>query len=152
MSDFLKIAKDIIWQNCAALAVPPPSVQIVDPSEFVSPTVESAVSKDGGRLIINRAFAERSIELPRLWLVLSHECRHVWQALRADLFDNYRQSSELSVHDYNAQPAEVDAWAWAVLVVSNRFGVRPTLENNFGAELWAQIEARAEQIADRGLF
>ncbi len=148
MSDFLQIAKDVVRQNCRALSVPVPSVKVVEPSAFPSPTMESAVSKDGKRLIISRAFAERPIELPRVWLVLSHECRHIWQAFRADLFADYRQSSELSVVAYNAQPAEIDAWAWAVLVVSNRFGVRPTLEKTFGSELWALIETRAEQIAD----
>lgn len=152
MSKFLQIAKDIVRQNCRALLVPIPSIRVVEPSAFPSPTMESAASRDGKRLAVNRVFAERPIELPRVWLVLSHECRHIWQAVYADVFNGYRQSSELSVHDYNAQPAEVDAWAWAVLVVSNRFGVRPTLENTFGVELWSAIEARAAQIADSGLF
>lgn len=152
MSEFLQIANNIVRQNCRALSVPVPSVQVVEQSELATATTLCAVSADGRRLVISRILAERPVELPALWLSLSHECRHIWQTVYADVFADYRQSSQLSVVAYNSQPAEVDAWAWAVLVVSNRFGVRPTLEKTFGSELWAAIEARAEQIADSGLF
>lgn len=103
-------------------------------------------------MLINSDFAESSADMPFVWLMLSHECRHVWQIFNAAKFDDYQTSAKLSLAEYNAQPAEVDAWAWTVIILSERFGVRPTLEKNFGAEVWAQIQARARQIAAEGLF
>lgn len=152
MSDFLRLSNKIIKWNCSTLSVPVPAVKIAEPSEFATPTVKSAVSSDGRELLINRSFAETSADEPFMWLALSHECRHIWQVFNAEMFKDYRQSSALTVQEYNAQPEEVDAWAWSVIVVSEKFGVRPTLEKNFGAAVWAKIQRRARQIAAEGLF
>ena len=152
MTDFLKIALKTITFSCSALSVPEPSVQIAEPSTFASPTTKCDVSSDGTELRINRIFADSTVVPPLIWLAMSHECRHIWQAFNTVLFNNYKQSSELSVRAYNEQAAEIDAWAWAVLVVSRRFGIRPTLEKNFGADIWQLIETRAGQIADEKLI
>lgn len=148
---FLDLAKEIIRFNCDFLRVPVPSVRIAEPSEFATRTTRAAVSIDGRKMLINSAFSDCS-DVPFVWLMLSHECRHVWQIRNAEKFDNYQTSAKLSLADYNSQPEEVDAWAWSVIVVSEKFGVRPTLEKNFGAAVWTQIQQRARQIADEGLF
>lgn len=84
---------------------------------------------------------------------ISHECRHIWQAKKGvDMFTSYKTSADVQLQDYNKQVAEVDAWAWAVIVLTDKFQVRPTLEKNFGAELWSQIQDRARQIAAEGLY
>ena len=103
-------------------------------------------------MLINRNFAESSLDVPLAWLTLSHECRHIWQLFNADMFADYQTSASLTLSEYNAQPAEIDAWAWAVIVVDEQFGIRPMLEKNFGANVWAQIQARAQQIAAEKLF
>lgn len=152
MNDFLQLVDEIIKWNCNALSVTFPAVRIAEPSEFATPTVKSAVSIDGRELLINRSFAESCADVPFVWLALSHECRHIWQIHNAEKFDNYQTSATLTLAEYNAQPEEVDAWAWAVVVVGQLFGVRPTLEKNFGADLWARIQQRARQIAEEGIF
>ncbi len=151
MTDFMKTVNAAVQWNCRVLSVPVPLVRVAEPSEFATPTTKCAVSSDGSELLINRSFAQGGNE-PFIWLALSHECRHIWQAFHADLFNGYRDSAQLSVQEYNRQEAEIDAWAWAVVVLSKRFGVRPTLEKNFGAEAWAFIEDRARRIAEEGLF
>lgn len=148
MIDYSKI---ISW-NCTALSVPLPTIRIVEPSELATNTVTCAVSNDGRELLINKQFAE-SKDIFFAWLALSHECRHIWQAKNMpELFNDYKTSAYTNLQEYNAQPAEVDAWAWAVAVLGEKFGVRPTLEKNFGAELWAQIQSRARQISDKMLY
>nr|DAO56506.1 MAG TPA: putative protease-like protein [Caudoviricetes sp.] len=152
MNDFIKEAHKIIHANCQALSVPVPNVRIAEPSDFAAPTIQSAVSKDGKELLINRTFAESKTSELFLWMALSHECRHVWQATNGrEMFEHYKQSNGLSVFEYNAQPAEVDAWGWAVAVMSKIFGVRPTLEENFGTDLWNRIDKRAREICSEDL-
>lgn len=128
------------------MSCPLPSIRFAEPSEFATPTTRAAVSSDGREMLINSDFADCS-DVPFVWLMLSHECRHIWQIQTAAKFGDYQTSAKLSLSEYNAQPEEVDAWAWAVIVLSEKFGVRPTLEKNFGAAVWAQIQARARQIA-----
>lgn len=152
MRDFLQLADKIIKCNCSVLVVPIPTVRIAEPSEFATPTVKSVVSTDGRGLLINRQFAESEADELFVWLALSHECRHIWQAHNSQKFDSYQTSATLPLVEYNAQPEEIDAWAWAVIVTGQLFGIRPTLEKNFGAEVWAQIEQRIQQIATEGLF
>ena len=154
MNDFLRFAEKIISWNCSTLSVPFPKViRIANASEFISASLKCAVSSDGNELLINKDFAESNVDTLFIWLTLSHECRHIWQIQnREDLFKQYEQSSSLSVQEYNAQAAEIDAWAWAIIVVGNLFGVRPTFEENFGAELWAQIQERAREIVAEDFF
>lgn len=152
MSNFLQLVDKTIKWNCNALSVPVPAVRIAEPSEFATPTVKCAVSIDGRGVLINRSFAESCDDVPFVWLALSHECRHIWQIHNAEKFDKYQTSADIPLTEYNAQPEEIDAWAWAVVVVGELFGVRPTLEKNFGAEVWAQIQQRARQIAENGIF
>lgn len=152
MTEFLKTVDTVLRSNCSFLSVPLPSVRIAEPSEFATVTTKCAVSSTGDELLINKQFAESNADTIFLWLTLSHECRHIWQVFNANMFNDYKPSSNLSNRDYNAQMEEVDAWAWAVVVVGNRFGVRPTLEKNFGADVWTQIQERARQIAAEGLF
>lgn len=151
-TDFMKTATAAVRWNCRTLSVPVPSVRLAEPAEFATPTTKCAVSSDGKELLINRSFAEANADETFIWLALSHECRHIWQALNAELFRGYLDSAALSVQEYNTQPAEIDAWAWGVVVLANRFHTRPTLEKNFGADVWQLIKARARQITDEGLF
>lgn len=152
MNDFLQLAHKIIRWNCNTLSVPIPAIRIAEPSEFATVTVKSAISNDGRELLINRQFAESKTETPFIWLVFSHECRHIWQTFNTDMFNEYKTSVSLSLSEYNAQAAEIDAWAWSIIVVSDKFGFRPTLEKNFGTKIWEDIRTRARKIANEKLF
>lgn len=153
MTEFLKTVDTILRFNCSLLSVPLPSVRIAEPSEFATVTTKCAVSSTSDELLINKQFAESNADTIFLWLSLSHECRHIWQAKNsADMLKSYKTSADVQLQDYNEQVAEVDAWAWAVIVLTDKFHVRPTLEKNFGAKLWAQIQERARQIVAEDLF
>ncbi len=152
MKTFLQLIKDIVSYNCDVMRIPVPSIRLAAPSKFVKPTIKSAVSSDGKELLINRTFAENKADIPFVWLAISHECRHIWQLLKTDILVNYQTSAEITLLVYNSQLAEVDAWAWACNIVAQKFGIRPTLEKNFGADLWAQIEKRAYDIAENHIY
>lgn len=143
---------EIIQYNCSLLNINCPKVSIANDAEFTRTQIKCAITPDGHNLLIKQQFNDTADERD-WWLMLSHECRHIWQATRkADLLRDYQQSADLSLQDYNAQPAEIDAWAWAVMVVSDKLGVRPTLERIVGAELWQDILSRDRKLLMSRLF
>jgi hypothetical protein len=147
-NNFLTCAKKIINYNCDLLDVDTPKLNIVSPNFFATPTMQAAMRKDGKEIIINSDFRDKWIErndLIALFLCLSHECRHIWQT-ECTAFKSYKPRAELSLKDYNNQFEEIDAWAWASLIIEINFNVRPTLEKTLGEELYNKIRERKIQI------
>lgn len=61
-----------------------------------------------------------------LLLRLCHEMRHAWQVQNApELINGYRPRQELDLVEYNRQPAELDAHAFAALIIEANFGLSP---------------------------
>lgn len=57
---------------------------------------------------------------------ICHEMRHAYQAQYAtDIFANYIEIGELDNEEYNLQEAELDANAYAAIVMKREFGVSP---------------------------
>lgn len=84
------------------------------------------------------------------WFATSHEMRHLWQMRSGNVsVSRHVQSSCISLDAYNRQPHEIDANAWAVLIMESTFGVTPLLANNVGSEIYEAIRRRAEEIAER---
>lgn len=148
MSKFFKTAKAAVRWNCRILNVPEPIIRAVDPAELQTKTTRCALSLDGSRIAISQDFINSNPGTAEVWLALSHECRHIWQIHHTEYMSSYKPSSALSVSEYNQQAAEIDAWAWAVVVLSDRFGVRPTLEENLGVDVWLRIVERANEISE----
>ena len=150
-------AAQIVRLNASALGIPVPAIVYVDPDEMPTPTTQAAVGTTDYEIAVNRSqlyrFRGRDGDL-NLTLVLSHEMRHLWQ-LRSGwspAASGYLSRSETSLAEYNAQQAEVDAWAWSVIVVEDLHGVTPQVGHILGADIVTQISNRAAEIrAERHL-
>lgn len=57
-------------------------------------------------------------------------------------FTNYKTSDQLNIEEYNSQPAEVDAHAFSVVILTDLFGLEPQFYD-FSMELKAKIMMRA---------
>lgn len=144
-SDWRTECREAVRTNARLLRVPEPRVVPTPSAKFLTPTTRAALSDDGKVIAVNRdsAFPDRL----SVWLVVSHEMRHLWQMRHGRIRSGYAPASDLPLGEYNGQGEEIDAHAWAVVVIASVFGIRPTLEKNLGEEIWKRIETRAAQIA-----
>lgn len=143
--------KTIIRRNCTLLSVNCPALAIVPPDALPGFSVVAALSDDGKSLAVS---AERvqSMALPDAWLYISHECRHLWQQSQApELLTGYAARNVLNITEYNSQPAEVDANAWAAIMCANALGILPLFEN-YPPEVRALITRRMEAIKQQRIF
>lgn len=61
-----------------------------------------------------------------IMFAITHELRHKWQAENyPDIFQDYVNSTEINVEQYNLQNAEIDANAYAMVIMESGFGVTP---------------------------
>lgn len=127
------------------LSIAPPVFELVPTSKLATPTTMAELTRGGKYLAINDdfPFAEHDI-----WFAISHEMRHKWQVDTGFNFNGYFRSNTGNVVDYNLQPTEIDAHAWAVIVMANVFHLRPMLRESLGDEVWGAVERRAKEIAD----
>ena len=80
---------------------------------------------------------------------LAHEFRHIWQYEEDEekYVKNQKSKMELGSKAYNLQIAEIDANAFAHLIMTNWFGVKPTFEN-LDDEVKEAIYKREKEIAE----
>ena len=140
-----KIVEKAVEFNCKMLSVEKPKIKYLNSTNFLSPTTQSAISEDFSSLGIN---TDINFSMLDLWFVISHEIRHLWQKNNKMYLSDYISANKLETKKYNEQEAEIDAHAWAIVVITNLFGMRPTLEVNLGTEIWQKILDRAEKISD----
>ena len=69
-------------------------------------------------------YVKRNIAVPDALFAISHEMRHIWQAKSQD-FKDYKSSAELSIEDYNLQPEEIDANAFAKIIMEQELHLSP---------------------------
>ena len=84
---------------------------------------------------------------------IAHEMRHIWQVkYDYELYmRHYKGRDKLSLEDYNNQLAEVDANAFATVVMEDLFDVSP-LYKGMSEKTIELIEARADYIVDNEIF
>ena len=142
----MRVDSIVDW-NVRALGIQEPEIIYADQEEFLTPTTLAATARDGKSLKLSRNVAVEE-DARKLWFALSHELRHVYQIQKGTIgLKGYVPASETSVVDYNSQEAEIDANAWMLIAMATNLGIRPTLENQLGDELWHKIVKRAEEIA-----
>ena len=79
---------------------------------------------------------------------ICHEMRHVYQAkYMVDIFKNYVEIGELSTERYNLQAAEVDANAFASLIMKKYFNINPQFKG-YSDKVKARIRDREAEILD----
>lgn len=132
-----------IIQVCEILGIVQPIVSF-DKSHFKTSTTLAQCSSDGNTIFVNLPDA------PDLdvFFAISHELRHVWQIRtnRAYYFDNYIPPEAIDQKSYNMQPAEIDANAFSVCVMSTLFGIAPDFKG-LPDDVRDCIFKRAEEIA-----
>lgn len=141
MIDF-HIIEHAVQFNCETLGVSPPRVTMLPASSFSTLTTFAAISPDGEKLAINSSLTLSKIDI---WFAISHELRHKWQIDHDWDFGKY-QKSDVDFCNYNRQPQEIDAPAWATIVLANLFHLRPKLAETLGNDVWGLIVARAKEI------
>lgn len=85
---------------------------------------------------------------PDLMFAIAHELRHIWQQKtdKAYFFDDYKSMAEMeNIEAYNMQIAEIDANAYAGIVMVDFFHLKPQYKG-LGHRVVKEIEKRIEQI------
>ena len=114
---------NFIRDLCILLQIPMPIVSF-DTSNFTTPTMMAQFNPEGDKIYLRKPTKLN----PDFFFAIAHELRHIWQMKndREFYFLDYLPVELLpSVEEYNLQPAEVDANAFAGLVMINFFHVRP---------------------------
>lgn len=124
------------------LGIKAPNI-IVDESQMSTKT-QLAATMVGGIVMRNNDFTLDSA------FALAHELRHVWQIAlhEKEYFKNdYLRVGSVNVQDYNMQKAEIDANAFASIIMNAMFGVSPMFKG-LSAKVKTQIENRIHEIED----
>lgn len=133
-----------LHENLIELDLGTPDVRFAEPSRFPTPTTHTMLSPDYKELLLNHGCDWG--EEPDIWFYISYEVRHGWQIARREEFWRYATRVEALLREYNLQPAEIDAYAWAAAMVREQFGVVPELAKNLGEKAWEQISLRMDEI------
>lgn len=82
-----------------------------------------------------------------LYFAIAHELRHKYQIDRKIYdFNNYKLSDNIDLKNYNLQPQEIDANAYAALFMMSLFGTKP-LFNGLDEDVKKAINKRIDELA-----
>ena len=118
---------DYIHELCAILDIDVPKISH-DTSHFQTDTTLAQVDSNGDTIYI-RKFHDPN---PDQLFAIAHELRHIWQMKNNEqlYFADYKTSNHLnSVEKYNLQLAEIDANAFAAIVMEDFFRLSPQWKN-----------------------
>lgn len=135
---------DFINDICGFLEIDPPEISN-DISRFQSGTTLAQCAPDGSAIYI-KCGVNPNLDL---YFAVTHELRHVWQIRSGDetFFNGYKTVDMCdTLEEYNLQLAEVDANAFAGVVMVDLFGVKP-LFNGLSDAVRAKIYERMRDIA-----
>lgn len=131
--------REYIRKVSKILKIDPPKIKMVE--KLDTETMLAAVNTES-----NRIYVKENLLNYDLLFSIAHEMRHIWQYhYDKTMFDNYRSSKVLSKEEYNLQPAEIDANAFAKILMIDKFGVVP-LFDGMSDEVKNKIDERAEKI------
>lgn len=117
---------DFINDICAILDITAPSVSF-DTSNFSTDTMMAQVNQSGDIIYLTKQDKSNPDQL----FSIAHELRHIWQIQNDKelYFSTYKPINLCtSVEEYNLQIAEVDANAFAGLVMIDFFRLKPLFE------------------------
>lgn len=134
--------KKYIKLICEILSIKEPPIQ-VDASVFENSTALAYFDTENKILLVPNS-PKPSFDT---FFALAHELRHAWQIKTNYLlyFSNYKTRKELSVKEYNSQLAEIDANAFAHMIVTSFFGVEP-LYKGLDDEVKGKIKSRTNEL------
>ena len=121
------ILQRFISDTCCLLNINAPSISY-DTSNFSTDTM-MAQCNSLGTVIYLRKYDKPN---PDQFFAIAHELRHVWQIINDEqlYFSDYKPIDLLgSVEKYNSQIAEIDANAFAGLIMEGFFHIKPLFES-----------------------
>lgn len=120
-----KFAREI----CTILQIEMPAIRFVSIDRLRTDTQIAALTPDGV-LISDGVLIRNDIGVtPELFFAIAHELRHVYQLENDRSLHDYHTSDQLDIDEYNAQPLEVDANAFAAVIMAEFFGISPQFLN-----------------------
>ena len=129
---------------CEDLSIVPPIVKY-DNKKFNSNTqlATLVVEKNGRKILYLR---KKYNDVVTMMVCIAHELRHKYQ-IDNILFDTsaYQTSTVLSNRDYNLQDVEIDANAYAYVIMYDNFGIDVKF-NGLDRDIVQRIKKRAEKI------
>lgn len=135
---------EFIDDICDMLNIAVPVVSF-DTSGFTTATMMAQCSPTGDKIYLNKYDKPNPDQL----FAVAHELRHVWQIKNDEpmYFSKYKPVELCSsIEEYNLQAAELDANAFAGLVMINFFGLTP-LFNGVPDSVKSEIRKHMEDIA-----
>ena len=111
----IKFAREV----SAILKIAAPAIRFVPVKQLRTSTQIAALTPDG--ILIRNDIGVT----PELFFAIAHELRHAYQLENDRSLHDYRTSDQLDIDEYNAQPLEVDANAFAAGVMAEFFGISP---------------------------
>lgn len=126
---------------CGMLQLPMPQVFYSD--NALQPGQHARLTPDGKQLYLRK---QKAASLDQLFAA-SSELRREWQRRNdnARYYGEYKSREELPLREFSMQPAEVDANAFAAVVVSAFFGVEPVFDEYPGVTR-SRIDSRIAEI------
>ncbi len=115
----IKFAREV----SAILKIAAPAIRFVPVKQLRTSTQIAALTPDG--ILIRNDIGVT----PELFFAIAHELRHAYQLENDRSLHDYRTSDQLDIDEYNAQPLEVDANAFAAVVMAEFFGTSPQFLN-----------------------
>lgn len=135
-----KALNKFIKEICKDLDIPIPSISF-DTSGFTSDTMISQCSSAKNIIYIKR-FERLNLDI---LFAIAHELRHLWQVRTDEKIYVTHYTTSIPTEDYNKQIAEIDANAYAGIIMVNLFGVKP-LFNGLSNDIVKMIYDRMEEI------
>ena len=134
---------DFITEICSILNINKPSVSY-DTSHFATDTMMAQCDPSGNTIYLKK----KDKPDPDYLFSIAHELRHVWQFISdKDLyFSDYKTVDILGNEKYNNQLAEIDANAFAGLIMIDFFHLKP-LWHGLSDDNIKLIEERMELIS-----
>lgn len=114
--------QEFISDICGILNIPVPSVSF-DISNFPTDTMMAQVDSSGNTIYLKKYDKPNPDQL----FSIAHELRHIWQIKNYNdlYFSNYQTVENIGIEKYNLQSAEVDANAFASIVMVDFFHLQP---------------------------
>lgn len=145
--NFSKQIEKFITELCDILKISVPEI-VEDNNSLPTKTMMAAycIGADENILYL------KHLEKPSadLMFCIAHELRHKWQYEKKKevFFKEYRPVTECKdVEEYNNQLAELDAHAFAAIVMVNYFGLEPQF-SNLSDKTKQQIKSQIKSIVD----
>lgn len=134
--------RDFINDICDILNIQVPSISF-DTSHFPTDTMMAQVNLSGDTIYLKKYDKPNPDQL----FSIAHELRHIWQIEKYhDLyFSNYQTVDIIGTEKYNLQSAEVDANAFASIIMVEFFRLQPQYKGLSDSVVFA-IKNRIDEL------